>query len=299
MNWNDVDLNLLVTFDAVMQERNLTRAGRRLGLSQPATSHALARLRSTLGDDLFIRTPEGMQPTQLAEQMAQPVREALRGLRVALEPHGFDPATSNRRFTLAVNNYAARALVPALVHRVADAAPRVSLEIRPIGYTDVLDLLDGDGVDLALSALIDGGERFKCTRIMDDDYVAVLDPNHPAAAANCLSAEMLARIPHIVISSKGDDTGFVDEALEEQGLTRNIAARVPFLSIALMLVGSKRTAVIPRRVATDLASICPLVVRELPFSSPRVTLSMLWHRRVDNYQAHRWLRERVRQAAAR
>jgi DNA-binding transcriptional LysR family regulator len=299
MNWDQLDLNLLVTFDAVMQERNLTRAGRRLGLSQPATSHALARLRAALGDELFVRTPEGMQPTQRAEEMAQPVREALRVLRLATEPRGFDPATSTRAFTLAVDNYAARALVPSLVHSVTEIAPDVTLDIRPIGYRDVLDMLDGDGVDLAVTGLIEGGERFKCARIMEDDYVAVLDANHPLAETHRLSPEGLAEIPHIAINSKGDDTSFVDEALEEHGLRRKIVARVPVLSIALMLIGSKRVAVISRRVATDLATICPVVVRELPFTSPRLTLSMLWHRRVDTYEAHRWLREMVRHAAAR
>src|SRR5450631_2072748 len=111
MNWGSIDLNLLIVFDVLMQERNLTRAGRRLGLSQPAASHALARLRHMLHDDLFIRTPEGMQPTPRAEQMAQPVRDALRELRITLEPEAFDPSSSMREFSLAVNNYAARAIV--------------------------------------------------------------------------------------------------------------------------------------------------------------------------------------------
>src|SRR5271163_3213481 len=113
VTWGSVDLNLLIVFDTLMQERNLTRAGRRLGLSQPATSHALARLRHMLHDDLFVRTPEGMQPTARAGQMAEPVRNALLALSVTLEPEQFDPATSTRDFTLLVNNYAARAVVPA------------------------------------------------------------------------------------------------------------------------------------------------------------------------------------------
>src|ERR1700761_9253527 len=104
MNWGTIDLNLLIVFDVIMQERNLTRAGRRLGLSQPAASHALARLRHMLHDDLFIRSPEGMRPTPRAEQMAEPIRDALRVLRLTLEPEDFDAATSSREFTLVVNN---------------------------------------------------------------------------------------------------------------------------------------------------------------------------------------------------
>ena len=294
MHWRTIDLNLLIVFDLLMQERNLTRAGRLIGLSQPATSHALARLRQILHDELFIRTPDGMEPTPRSEQMAVPVRDALRMLSLTLEPESFDPATSARGFTLAVNNYAARALVPALARNVSVVAPRVSLDVRPLGLLDVLGQLDAGGIDVALGTLVDGGERFKCVRIMDDDYVAVLDGAHPAAEQSALSVETVAEIPHIVITSSGDDTSFIDEALEQRGLTRKIATRVPFLSVVLMLVGSDRLAVVPRRVANDLERICPLIVRELPFASPRIALSMIWHRRLDNHDAQRWLRDMVK-----
>lgn len=294
MNWGAMDLNLLIVFDALMAEHNLTRAGRRLGLSQPATSHALARLRHMLNDDLFIRSPDGMQPTPRAQQMAEPIRDALRVLRLAVEPEDFDPAQSSRCFTLVVNNYAARAVVPTLARKVGEIAPNVTLDIRPIGMLDVLDQLDSGGADVALGRLVDGGERFKCVRITDDDYVALLDTQHPAAQEAALSAERLAEIPHVVITSSGDDTSFIDEALEECGLARRVATRVPFLSIVLMLVGSDRLAVVPRRAANDLAVICPLVVKELPFPAPRIALSMIWHRRLDNHPAQRWLRGMIR-----
>lgn len=229
MNWGAIDLNLLIVFDALMSERSLTRAGRRLGLSQPATSHALARLRHMLNDDLFIRSPDGMQPTPRAQQMAEPIRDALRVLRLAVEPEDFDPAQSSRCSTLVVNNYAARAVVPTLARKVGDIAPNVTLDIRPLGMIDVLDQLDAGGADVALGRLVDGGERFKCVRITDDDYVALLDAQHPAAQEAALSAERLAAIPHVVITSSGDDTSFIDEALEERGLARRVATRVPFL----------------------------------------------------------------------
>jgi DNA-binding transcriptional LysR family regulator len=297
LSWGSIDLNLLIVFDAVMQERNLTRAGRRLGLSQPATSHALSRLRHMLHDDLFIRTPEGMQPTPRAQQMADPVRDALRVLSVTLEPEGFDPSDATRGFTLVVNNYAARAVVPVLTRKVDDTAPHVSLEVRPLGQLDVLDHLDAGTADVALGTLVDGGERFKCVRITDDDFVAVLDGKHPAAQHPDLTLETLAEIPHIEVTSSGDDTNFVDEALEEHGLARRIATRVPFVSVVLLLVGANRLTILPRRVATDLAQVCPLVVRDLPFVTPRIVLSMIWHRRLDAHPAQRWLRDMIRGCA--
>jgi DNA-binding transcriptional LysR family regulator len=296
-NWGAIDLNLLVVFDMLMREHSLTRAGRRLGLSQPAASHALARLRQMLNDDLFIRTPEGMQPTVRAEQMAEPVRGALLALSSTLKPESFDPASAQRDFTVAVNNHAARAIVPALIRDVANVAPGVSLDIRPIGSADLTDQLDAGGTDVVLSRLIDGGDRFRCVRVMDDDYVALLDREYGAAMEPELSADMVAGIPHVAITSSGDDTSFIDEALEQRGLVRKIAARVPFLSLVLILVDSKLLAVAPRRVAVDLTRICPLVVKELPFPSPRIVLSMIWQRRVDNHAAHRWLRDMIKTSA--
>jgi DNA-binding transcriptional LysR family regulator len=294
VNWGSIDLNLLIVFDVLMQERAITRAGRRLGLSQPATSHALARLRVMLNDDLFIRSPEGMRPTTRAEQIAEPVRSALRALSITLEPETLDLDSAAREFCVGVNNYAARTVVPALVRDIGKAAPLVSLDVSPLGARDVLDQLDAGEIEVALTTLVDGGERFRCVSVMDDDYIMLLDAKHPAAMETELSYDLIAGYPHIAITSTRDDTSFIDEALEARGLARKIATRVPFLSIVLMLVDSDLMVVVPRRVAMDLARVCLLVVRELPFASPRITLSMLWHRRVDNHTAHRWLRDMIK-----
>src|SRR3984957_19886688 len=131
MNWNALNLNLLVVFDGIMHQKTLTRAGQRLGMSQPAVSHALARLRHVLKDELFVRTPEGMRPPPRAERMAGPVRSALRELQVTVEPDEFDASQASRSYTIAANNYAARAVIPALVRRMAKLAPSIVLEVQP------------------------------------------------------------------------------------------------------------------------------------------------------------------------
>jgi DNA-binding transcriptional LysR family regulator len=297
MSWNALDLNLLVVFDMVVQEKTLTRAGQRLGMSQPAVSHALARLRYVLKDELFVRTPEGMRPTPRAERMAGPVRAALRELQVTLESDEFDPSQASRNFTIAANNYAARAVIPALARRLAKLAPSIVLEVRPIGLLDVFDQLDGGRVELALTTLTEGGDRFKCVALLDDEYVALLSSDNPVAAEPELSIETFVTLPHIIITSSGDDTHFVDDALADRGLARLVSAHVPLHSLILMLIGSDALAVVPRRVAAGLVAICPLTMRPLPFPSPRVTLSMIWHRRFDNLPAHRWLRGTLRAAA--
>jgi DNA-binding transcriptional LysR family regulator len=295
MNWNSFDLNLLVVFDAVVEEKNLTRAGRRLGMSQPAVSHALARLRHMLKDELFVRAPDGMHPTPRAERMVEPVRAALRDLQVTLEEDEFEAADAERSFAIAVNNHAARAVVPTLIRRVAKLAPSVVLDVRPIGLIEVLDQLDNGEVELALSTLTEGGDRFKCVGLLEDEYVALFWNDHPVVAAEPeLSLERFASFPHISVTSSGDDTRFVDEALARHGLARLVSAKMPLHSLISVLVGSTALAVVPRRVATDLMSVCPLIMRALPFPSARVTLSMIWHRRLDNHSAHRWLRGTVR-----
>jgi DNA-binding transcriptional LysR family regulator len=297
MNWNTFDLNLLIVFDAVMQERNLTRTGQRLGLTQSAVSHALSRLRNVLNDELFVRSPDGMLPTPRAERMAGPIHQALQDMRVVLEADEFDPSQSSRTFTISVNNYAARAVIPAFVRHVARLAPSVVIEVRPVGLLSTLDQLDAGTVELVLDTVRDEAERFKCVGLLVDDYVAILSADHPIADESVLSMEHVRDLPHITVTSSGDDTLFIDDALAEHGLTRHIWARVPLHSLLSVLIGSKALAVVPRRVAQDFKSTSPLIIRPLPFISPRVSLSIIWHRRLDSDAAHRWLRATLRASA--
>src|ERR1700692_4156902 len=181
MNWGAFDLNLLIVFDAVMQERSVTRAGDRIGLSQPAMSHALNRLRHMLKDELFVRTPQGMVPTPRAELLAQPLRNALSEMQLALEPAAFDPAAADRRFTLAVNNYAAVVLAPPLVAAVSAAAPAVRLDLRPSGTLDIVERLDRGDLDLTLGSVDSPGERFAAAPSREDPVVRVMRRGHPGS----------------------------------------------------------------------------------------------------------------------
>jgi DNA-binding transcriptional LysR family regulator len=285
-----IDLNLLVVFDAVVQERNVTRAGERLGLSQPAMSHALTRLRHMLKDDLFVRSPKGMLPTPRAEQLAVPVRMALDGLQHSLEPTQFDPSKATRRFRIAIDNYGAVVLVGILAERVGKAAPQVLLEFVPSGTLKLFDLLDNGELDLANAPSSALAERFSNQVLVHDDFVAVLRKNHPAASARELSIEALAALPHLEISSVRHSTDFVDQALARSKLSRRIALHAPFLSASRILVTSSMTSVLPRRVAEALSLHLPLTIRQLRFPSPIIKAMMIWPRWLDNQPAHSWLR---------
>jgi DNA-binding transcriptional LysR family regulator len=288
-----IDLNLLVVFDAVMQERNVTRAGSRLGLSQPAMSHALTRLRHMLKDDLFVRTPKGMVPTPRAEQLALPVRAALDGLQHSLEPSQFDPSTSTRNFRVAVDDYAAVVLVGALTARITKAAPGMTLEFRLSGDLDIPNVLDRGELDLAIGAFVDQGERFSHQPLLQDEFVVVMRKNHPAAIDSKLSIENFAAFPHLEITSIHYATDFIDQALARRKLTRRIALHAPVLSAVRILLASDMVSIFRRRTAEELTRYRPLVIRPLPHTSPIMETAMIWPRRLNNQPAHRWLREMV------
>ena len=297
MNWGAFDLNLLIVFDAVMQERNVTRAGGKIGLSQPAVSHALSRLRHMLRDELFIRTPDGMVPTPRAEQLAAPLRRAFSDMQIALEPEKFVPHEANRRFVLAVNNYAAVVLAAGMVTAVASAAPGIGLDLRPSGTRDIPALLDRGEFDLAIGIFDEFGERFARAPLLEDSFVVAMREDHPAGRHE-LTAEVLAGLPYLDISSSGEDASFLDQWLAGQGLARNVAHSAPHLSAAAILSSSDMVAVLSLRLAEAFVRGHGLATRKLPFAAPRTRTAMLWHHRFDNHPAHLWLRRLIGQTAA-
>jgi DNA-binding transcriptional LysR family regulator len=288
-----LDLNLLVVFDAVMQERSVTRAGNRLGLSQPAMSHALTRLRHMLKDDLFIRSPSGMVPTPRAEDLGLPVRQALDALMQSLEPTRFEPSKATRHFQIAVDNYAAVVLVGPLVAHITKAAPGVTMEFYPSGRLQLADTLDRGEIDLVIGPFAELGERFSRQPLLEDDFVVILRENHPAAGAGELSIKKFAAIPHLDFSSAAYVTDFVDQALKQRKLRRRIGLRAPFLSGEKILLASDMIAIVRRRVAVEMVRNNPLVIRPLPHPSPIIETAMIWSRRLEHQPAHRWLRETV------
>ena len=299
MNWRRLDLNLLVVFDAVAQERSATGAAAKLNMTQSAISHALARLRGALRDELFVRTPDGMEPTPYAERLAGPVRAALESLHTALDgAAAFDPAVSERGFSVAVDNRAALVLAAPLATAVAAEAPGVSLDLRPSGTLDLAERLDRGELDLAIGGLAAPGERFSDLRLFEDEFSALVRQDHPAATADgTVGLEALGAYPHLALSSTGEETAFVDEELARHGLERHISLRAPLLAAAAALAQSDMVAVVGERTARAFAQTAPLEVLRLPFASPRLLTAMLWHRRLDDVPAHRWLRSMVLRVA--
>ncbi|MET4279628.1 DNA-binding transcriptional LysR family regulator [Bradyrhizobium sp. F1.2.2] len=290
-----IDLNLLVVFDAVMRERSTTRAGKRLGLSQPAVSHALGRLRHMLKDELFVRGPLGMMPTPRAEQLAIPVRAAMDGLQEALEPDEFEPGTATQSFKIAVDNYAAIVLVARIAANVAKLAPGVRLDFRPSGTLNVLDLLDRSELHLSVGASDVNAERFTRKRLLQDEFVAVMRRDHPLSNDELVSKEALAHARQLEISSAqfGNDTMGTESFGRPK---RQTGIRAPILSAARILATSEFVCVLPLKVAIEMTRSRELAYRGLARPPKAIETSMLWLRRLDNQPAHAWLRNEIAKA---
>jgi DNA-binding transcriptional LysR family regulator len=297
MRLGNLDLNLLMVFDAVMRERSVVRAADTLAISQPAVSHALNRLRHALKDKLFIRTPSGMLPTPRAEQLALPVRKALGELQLAVEGARFEPASAERRFTIAVNNYAAVVAAGPIVAAARAQAPKVRLSLVPSGTLNLVDRLDRSELDLAISARAPDGERFASQLIIQDRFVAVFRNGHPALRKK-LTIAALAELDYLAITSSGENIDFLDTALQARNSARVIASEVPYLSAGAVLVQSNLVAILGRKLAVEFRRAYPIEIRELPFEASSLRSVMSWHHRFDDLPAHRWLRDTIVAATA-
>jgi DNA-binding transcriptional LysR family regulator len=291
------DLNLLLVFEAVLRERSVTKAGEKLGLSQPAMSHALNRLRWMLKDQLFVRTPEGMTPTPRAEHLAEPISRALHDLKRTLDPEEFTPEEADRRFVVGLNNYAAVVLAGPVFGKCRALAPSVRLSLRPSGTLDVPEMLDRGELDLAILGRQPSVNRFSSRQLIEDHYVAVTRRGHPIAGRG-LDLDSFAGLPHLVISSSGDDLGFVDTELAARGLSRRVAAEAPYLSAGALLTQSDMVAVMGRQIAEEFRHAHAIDLTQLPIPSPSLCSVMVWHSRFDDHPAHRWLRDAVHSVAA-
>jgi DNA-binding transcriptional LysR family regulator len=318
LHFNSLDLNLLRVFDTLIEERSVTRAGERLGLSQSAISHALNRLRYVLNDELFVRMPDGMRPTPRAAEIAPRLREGLLQLQLALGPTEFEPTRTERRFTITCGEYVGTVLMPDFIARVRALAPNAELRIRPSNMGVAEALLAGR-VDLAIGSFRRVPELFSCARLFQETRVWVLSADHPAAGCE-LTLERLASLSHLIISATGEDehaidgyvvdhglerlvtrseVGLLQGALAAQGLRRVIRLTTPHYLAALAVVSrSDMAAPLPRRLAAAFADQYRLKLFEPPYPSPPFDIMALWHRDHGEEHAIAWLRTVLQEVAA-
>lgn len=298
MDIRAVDLNLLKAFDALVSERAVTRAAGRIGLSQPAMSHALARLRGLFADDLFVRTQSGMEPTARAREIAPLVSAAIEHIEAALNlGAGFDPAKSVGTFTAGMAEYAEVALVGKLAAAFAEEAPRATLRLLPLSGVNAAEQLERGGIDVAVAHLRALPNAIESMTLLRDPFVAVMRQDHPLAGGK-LSLEAYAAQRHVLVSPRGDTAGAIDRILVDFGLRRRIALLVAtYLALPAALAGSDLVAAVPSRTARQIAGIAEIAILALPIDLA-VTVSMAWHRRASSEPAQAWFRSLLVDAAA-
>lgn len=291
---HEVDLNLLAVFQEVYRERQISKAARRLGLTQSAVSNALSRLRRTFGDELFVRTAGGMQPTPFAEEVAGPVGAALAQVALALNQRSqFDPATSERRFTLAMTDVGEVHFMPALIDRCREQAPHVQLSSVRAGSVQLKEELETGRVDLAIGPFEDISEALYQKLLFRQPYVSMFRKGHPLARGK-VTLERFVAAEHLLVDSHDSPYDRINHLLEEAGIGAGTRFRVPhFTAVPYIVSGSDLVVTVPQKLAEracwpfGLAWIVP------PLALPPLQTNLFWHRRFNQDPGNRWLRQLV------
>jgi DNA-binding transcriptional LysR family regulator len=293
-----VNLNLLAAFDALMAERNVTRAARRAGVTQSAMSNSLAQLRALFEDPLFRRVAHGIEPTPRALELGARVHEGLALLGRALAPPAFDPEASQRTFVLAASDQAELVVLPGLLRRLSRDAPGVRVEVRPWGLHEVPDLLARGEADLMIGFYDRVPPRHRHQLLFDDEYVCLARRGHPRIGKR-LTLKVWLELPHVLVSQRPGSPGTVDVVLARRSLRRTVGARVShFLLVPPLVARTDMVAALSARIADIFAE--PFGLRRFPppVALPKGRMGQAWHEQMDADPGHLWLRRQIAEVCA-
>jgi DNA-binding transcriptional LysR family regulator len=295
-NLRTFDLNLLVAFDVLMREMNVTRAAEQMFVTQSAMSHILQRLRQQLDDPLLVKTPAGMKPTERALALIEPVRALLTEAEKLIQaPADFEPGTSQRRFVLAATDYMEFLLIPELSGQIEQAAPGIDIHVKRTEASFPLAQLESGALDVVLGfeSVLNPPAHLYSQKLYSDLMACVVRQNHPLIKKPPSLEEYLA-VPHMLISRTGSNVGVIDQKLAERGLERRIKLIVPhFLSAPLIVAETDMILSLPYRIAEQFTRFAPLDVFPVPIELPAYDLIMIWHPLRDKDPAHVWLRDKI------
>ena len=288
------DLNLLLAFDILIAERNVTAAARRMGIGQPAMSNALSRLRDMFGDPLLVRTPSGLQPTGRALDLVAPVSRILAELRQEVfSIRAFDPASDARTFRIGLSDQAEAAIMNDVLETVRRDAPGVRIVARSVEMRFGAELLATSAIDLAIGYFPEMDASLEAAPLYHETFVCVFDAQ-ACGVAPPLSLDDYVALPHILVSLRGEPFGHVDELLQETGRRREVVYTTPhFLAVPFLLRGFRAVAALPRRLAENCADAAGLAMCPVPLPSPGYDVRMAWHRRTTTDPAQSWLRATI------
>ncbi|WP_280547757.1 LysR family transcriptional regulator [Halomonas sp. 11-S5] len=288
---SEIDTNLLVVFDLLYQEQNTQRVAQRLGLTQPAVSHALKRLRKLLGDELFERTSRGLMPTPLASRLHPPVAQALAHLQEALNrPDDFDPAVSERTFNIAMTDIGEIVFLPRLLQRLAEQAPGIRLSTVRSQHDDLKREMEDGRIDLAIGLIPQLGAGFYQQGLFVQRYVCLMRRDHPLAAEDFDLEDFIAA-RHAVVVARGTGHGIVEESLARAGVTRPVCLELPhFAAVPYIISHTDLVVTVTDKLAEVTRERFALTMREHPLPFPEIPIKVFWHRRFHQDAGNRWLR---------
>jgi DNA-binding transcriptional LysR family regulator len=300
MNLSSLDLNLLRVLDALLQSGSTVRAAETIGLSQPAVSAALGRLRATLDDPLFVRQGQRLEPTEYARNLAAPLRETLDQIeRILAVPAAFDPKEATRSFTLSGSDFFAEMLLPTLSRDLADQAPGVQIRMVDM-LVDHYHALDNHQLDLALVPEMSFPEWVDSERLFGSEFILATRRDHPALRGTSLRPGdvmpmgVFCQLGHVVMSPEGKARTMIDGALERAGHKRRVVLTMPFFGGVYRTVAqTDLVALLPHQLAHQVRATAGLDLYRLPVTLPRAELYMIWHRRSTANPAHRWIRDQI------
>lgn len=293
----NLDLNLLKTLDALLEERSVTRAATRLSVTQPAVSGMLTRLRESFADPLFIRTQRGIVPTNRALQLAGPVKRILDDVEQILRPEEFDPATSTLTASLTATDYALQAIVLPFIARLRLAAPNMRVAVRPPEDNHTQQQLEKGEIDIAIVTTYAIAPDLHARTLYEERYVCAMGAHHPLANQQDLSLDDFCGWDHALVSWSGSEfNGVTDTALQKLGYQRRVSLSVQsFLFLKEVLRTTHLITVVPARLIVPGQGI---TTREPPLAVPGFTKVAAWHERTHQDPAHQWLRELLFQSSA-
>ena len=300
MNINSIDLNLMIAFNALISHRHVTKAGEAIGRSQPAMSNALARLRDLFQDQLLIKSGNHMKPTPRALEILPQVQIALNQLENAINGNiKFDPLNTKRDFTIAMVENAAFILLPLLTPYLFKNAPNININI--IGVTNIrgTQLVEAERCDMAIDLLPKNVSRqIKKLRLYRENFICMTRPAHPIFSMRPSLNNYLS-FKHIAVHPSEGSASSVDNALKSIGQSRRVAIKLPYsLIVNLMINGSDLIATLPKRNALFFAKEKNLPTLDVPFKIPGFDIYMLWHSRLNDDPAHKWLRTIIEEISA-
>ena len=290
------DLNLLVAFNALMMEGNVTRAAERIGLAQSSMSNALNRLRDAMDDQLFVRAAGGMRPTELALRIAPDVNTAITAAqRVLNHNRDFDPAVANFELRLATSDYFEFVFLPEIIERIQAVAPDATIRTVPFAAGDISSQLDNNEVDLGIGSVDLPPRRFRSKRLVAEKLVCICSPCHPVVDKG-LDLETFITSPQILFSIRGDGTGMIDTVLARQGLKRRVAVTTSSLfGLARLSANANMLAVTTQRLAQRLKENVDLEVLPLPLDEVTFTFSFYWEESQPKTAEREWLMNLITQ----